>query len=101
MNRSDLIEQIYQNQTQLIREDIEAGVKCIIEHMSEELANGNRIEIRGFGSYSLRYREPKMARNPRSGETVATPGKYTPHFKPGKELRERIDFREAKQVSKS
>jgi len=59
--------------------------------MSQELATGGRIEIRGFGSFSLHYRPPRMGRNPKTGEPVALPAKYVPHFKPGKDLRERVN----------
>lgn len=71
--------------------DVELAVKGIIEHMSQALASGERIEIRGFGSFSLHYRPPRIGRNPKTGESVALPGKYVPHFKPGKELRDRVD----------
>ena len=67
-------------------------MKTLIELMSETLASGERIEIRGFGSFSLHYRAPRMGRNPKTGESVALPGKHVPHFKPGKALRERVDY---------
>jgi integration host factor subunit beta len=63
----------------------------MLEQMSESLANGERIEIRGFGSFSLHFRPPRVGRNPKTGASVSLPGKYVPHFKPGKELRERVD----------
>jgi integration host factor, beta subunit len=66
-------------------------VKTIIEHMAQTLASGERIEIRGFGSFSLHYRAPRIGRNPKTGESVGLSGKYVPHFKPGKELRERVN----------
>jgi integration host factor subunit beta len=72
--------------------DVELGVKSILEQMSAALADGDRIEIRGFGSFSLHFRAPRMGRNPKTGEAVALPGKYVPHFKPGKALRERVDY---------
>ncbi|WP_082626800.1 integration host factor subunit beta, partial [endosymbiont of Ridgeia piscesae] len=73
-------------------------IKCMIEQMSQALSSGERIEIRGFGSFSLHYRPPRMGRNPKTGMTVALSGKYVPHFKPGKELRERVN-RVATEVS--
>ncbi|GAB3379766.1 integration host factor subunit beta [Spongiibacter taiwanensis] len=91
MTKSELIELIAERQPQLSHKDIELAVKTIIEHMSQVLATGDRIEIRGFGSFSLHYREPRQGRNPKTGETVQLPGKFVPHFKPGKELRERVN----------
>ena len=67
-------------------------MKSLIEQMSLSLSTGNRIEIRGFGSFSLHYRPPRMGRNPKTGEAVALAAKYVPHFKPGKELRERVNI---------
>lgn len=92
MTKSELIELITERQPQLSHKDVELAVKTMIEHMSTVLATGDRIEIRGFGSFSLHYREPRMGRNPKTGETVELPGKYVPHFKPGKELRERVNL---------
>jgi integration host factor subunit beta len=74
---------------------VELAVKSVIEQMSQALAAGERIEIRGFGSFALHYRPPRMGRNPKSGQAVALPGKYVPHFKPGKELRERVNALDA------
>ena len=88
----ELIETIAARQTQLSAKDVELAVKTILEHMSQALANGERIEIRGFGSFSLHYREPRRGRNPKTGDTVELTGKYVPHFKPGKELRERVNL---------
>jgi integration host factor subunit beta len=92
MTKSELIEAIAARQTQLSTKDVELAVKTILEHMSESLAGGGRIEIRGFGSFSLHYREPRRGRNPKTGDTVQLAGKYVPHFKPGKELRERVNL---------
>ena len=92
MTKSELIEAIVAKQHQLSAKDVELAVKTIIEHMSECLATGGRIEIRGFGSFSLHYREPRRGRNPKTGDTVQLTGKYVPHFKPGKELRERVNL---------
>ena len=91
MTKSELIELIASKQTQLSAKDVELAVKTILEHMSQTLAVGERIEIRGFGSFSLHYREPRKGRNPKTGDAVQLTGKYVPHFKPGKELRERVN----------
>ena len=91
MTKSELIERIASRQVQLSAKDVELAVKTIIEQMSQTLATGERIEIRGFGSFSLHYREPRQGRNPKTGETVELTGKYVPHFKPGKEMRERVN----------
>ena len=91
MNKSDLIKRVAQKHEQLPPKDIEWAVKMMIGHLSQALANGSRIEIRGFGSFSLRYRAPRVGRNPKTGETVDLQSRYIPHFKPGKELRERVN----------
>ncbi len=91
MTKSELIERIAAKQPQLSVKDIELAVKAVLEHMSQTLATGERIEIRGFGSFSLHYREPRQGRNPKTGDTVELSGKYVPHFKPGKEMRERVN----------
>lgn len=91
MTKSELIERIAARQSQLSPKDVELAVKTIIEHMAQTLASGERIEIRGFGSFSLHYRAPRVGRNPKTGESVGLSGKYVPHFKPGKELRERVN----------
>ncbi len=93
MTKSELIETIAARQTQLSTKDVELAIKSILEHMSESLSSGERIEIRGFGSFSLHYREPRRGRNPKTGDSVQLTGKYVPHFKPGKELRERVNLR--------
>ena len=92
MTKSELIEKLAARQTQLSLKDVELVVKSILEHMAQSLAKGERIEIRGFGSFSLHFRAPRMGRNPKTGEAVALPGKHVPHFKPGKLLRERVDL---------
>lgn len=91
MTKSELIDVIAKEQSHLAHRDVELAVKCLMEHMSGALASGERIEIRGFGSFSLHYRPPRMGRNPKTGEAVALSGKHVPHFKPGKELRDRVD----------
>jgi integration host factor subunit beta len=92
MTKSELIDQLANFQRHLAHLDVELGVRSVLEQMSAALANGERIEIRGFGSFSLHHRAPRMGRNPKTGESVALPGKHVPHFKPGKALRERVDF---------
>jgi integration host factor subunit beta len=92
MTKSELIELIASKQVQLSAKDVELAVKTILEHMSQTLSTGERIEIRGFGSFSLHYREPRRGRNPKTGDAVQLTGKYVPHFKPGKELRERVNM---------
>jgi len=92
MTKSELIETIAARQSQLSAKDVELAVKTILEHMSQSLSNGERIEIRGFGSFSLHYREPRRGRNPKTGDAVQLSGKFVPHFKPGKELRERVNL---------
>lgn len=98
MTKSDLIEAIAKQQSHLAYRDVELAVKCVLEQMSQTLASGERIEIRGFGSFSLHYRPPRMGRNPKTGDSVALSGKYVPHFKPGKELRERANQGLAKKA---
>lgn len=91
MTKSELIELLARQQAHLAYRDVELAVKCMLEHMSQALASGERIEIRGFGSFSLHHRPPRLGRNPKTGESVALSGKYVPHFKPGKELRDRVN----------
>lgn len=91
MTKSELIEALARKQNQLAYKDVELAVKTMLEHMARTLSSGERIEIRGFGSFSLHYRPPRMGRNPKTGEAVALGSKYVPHFKPGKELRERVN----------
>ena len=86
MTKSELIDRLSDVQQHLAHLDVELGVKSILEQMSSSLSNGERIEIRGFGSFSLHHRAPRMGRNPKTGEAVALPGKHVPHFKPGKSL---------------
>ena len=96
MTRSDLIARLAERYPQLLSKDAELAVKVILDTISSTLAQGDRVEIRGFGSFALNYRPPRVGRNPKSGEKVNVAAKYVPHFKAGKELRERVDQR-AKQ----
>ncbi len=91
MTKSELIEELAKKQPHLAIKDVEFAVKCIIERMNQALSTGSRIEIRGFGSFSLHKRPQRMGRNPKTGESVALAEKHVPHFKPGKELRDRVD----------
>ena len=91
MTKSELIELLSRKQKHLPAKDVELAVKHLLELMSNALASGERIEIRGFGSFSLHYRPPRLGRNPKTGDAVALAGKYVPHFKPGKDLRDRVN----------
>ncbi len=91
MTKSELIEQLAMKSPQIAARDLENSVKEILELMAESMSSSERIEIRGFGSFSLHYRAPRTGRNPKTGETVELQGKYVPHFKPGKELRDRVN----------
>ena len=93
MTKSELIARLAARFPQLVAKDADFAVKVILDALTDALASGDRIEIRGFGSFSLNYRPPRLGRNPKSGEKVQVPAKYVPHFKPGKELRERVDQR--------
>ena len=92
MTKSDLIAKLADRFPQLVAKDADFAVKMILDALSEALAKGDRIEIRGFGSFSLNYRPPRVGRNPKSGDKVSVPEKWVPHFKAGKELRERVDL---------
>ena len=91
MTRSELVARLARRNTRLAARDADEAVKTILDGMSAALAAGSRIEIRGFGSFALSYRPPRLGRNPKSGERVQVPAKHVPHFKAGKELRERVD----------
>ena len=92
MTRADLIDRLASLHPQLLAKDAEMAVRVILDTMAATLSRGDRIEIRGFGSFALNYRPPRNGRNPKTGEPVKVPAKYTPHFKAGKELRERVDY---------
>ncbi len=93
MTKSELIGRLAERYPQLVAKDAEFAVRTILDAMASTLADGHRIEIRGFGSFALSHRPPRVGRNPKSGERVEVPEKRVPHFKPGKELRERVDAR--------
>ena len=90
MTKFELIERIAACQRELTTKDIELAVNTLLEDIAATLARGERVEVRGFGSFSLRYRAPRIGRNPKTGEPVGLPARHVPHFKPGKELRERV-----------
>lgn len=90
MTRSDLVKILSKKQEHLAQKDVELAVRSLINIMSSSLSSGERIEIRGFGSFNLHYRSPRTGKNPRTGEPVDLSGKYVPYFKPGKELRKRV-----------
>ena len=92
MTKSDLIARLAERFPQLVAKDADFAVKMILDALSEALVKGDRIEIRGFGSFSLNYRPPRVGRNPKSGDKVRVPEKWVPHFKAGKELRERLNM---------
>ncbi|MCI0750064.1 MAG: integration host factor subunit beta [Nevskiales bacterium] len=92
MTKSELIERLALKQMHLLHKDIELAVKLVLEQVSDSLAKHDRVEIRGFGSFSLHYRPKRMGRNPKTGESVEIPAKHVPHFKPGKEMRERVNL---------
>jgi len=94
MTKSELIAKLAVRYPQLVAKDAELAVKTILDVMAKSLSQGHRIEIRGFGSFSLNYRPPRVGRNPKTGDKVTVPEKYVPHFKAGKELRERVDYDE-------
>ncbi|MGL9760331.1 MAG: integration host factor subunit beta [Symbiopectobacterium sp.] len=92
MTKSELIKKLSGQQSHISTKVVEDAVKEMLEQMVATLADGNRIEIRGFGSFSLHYRAPRVGRNPKTGEKVELESKYVPHFKPGKELRDRANY---------
>ena len=91
MTKSELIDKISASQDHLSPKDVELAIRMILERMTKTLANNHRIEIRGFGSFSLHYRAPRLGRNPKTGSSVELSGKHVPYFKPGKELRDRVN----------
>jgi integration host factor subunit beta len=92
MTKSELIARLAERFPQLVAKDADFAVKMILDALTSALVKGDRIEIRGFGSFALNYRPPRTGRNPKSGDKVQVPEKYVPHFKAGKELRERVDY---------
>jgi integration host factor subunit beta len=91
MTKSELITQLSEKFSQLVHKDAELSVKTIIDSLGNTLSNGGRVEIRGFGSFSLNHRPARLGRNPKTGEKVNVPEKFVPHFKPGKELKIKVD----------
>ena len=101
MTRSELVEELAARFSQLTQRDAEYSVKAILDAMNDALVRGHRIEIRGFGSFSVNRRSPRIGRNPRSGESVMIPEKRVPHFKPGKALREQVDAKTAEILGRN
>jgi integration host factor subunit beta len=93
MTKSELLARLAERFPQLVAKDADYAVKMMLDALTAALVRGDRIEIRGFGSFALNYRPPRVGRNPKSGDKVQVPEKYVPHFKAGKELRERVDYR--------
>ena len=93
MTKSELIARLAERFPQLVAKDADYADKMMLDALTAALVRGDRIEIRGFGSFALNYRPPRVGRNPKSGDKVQVPEKYVPHFKAGKELRERVDYR--------
>ncbi len=93
MTKSELIARLAERFPQLVAKDADFAVKMILDALTSALVKGDRIEIRGFGSFALNYRPPRIGRNPKSGDKVQVPAKHVSHFKAGKELRERVDYR--------
>lgn len=94
LTKSALIGRIAARQQLLTEKDVELAVKTLVEQMVDTLATGERVEIRGFGSFSLHYRPPRTGRNPKTGDSVEVGPKYVPHFKPGKELKDRVNYQD-------
>jgi len=92
MTKSELIDLLSADQNQLGYRDVELAVKVILECLTSALSSGERIEVRGFGSFTLHHRRARVGRNPKTGNSVTVPDKHVPHFKPGKELRQRVDI---------
>ena len=91
MTKSDLIQILCERYEQIPARNVELAVKGMVDHMSEVLSAGQRIEIRGFGSFSIRYRAPRLGRNPKTGTKVQLGSRFVPHFKPGKDLRDKVN----------
>ncbi|MDT0497235.1 integration host factor subunit beta [Algiphilus sp. W345] len=99
MTKSELIDKLAIRQTHLMHKDVELAVKLILDEVSLALARQDRVEIRGFGSFSLHHRPARVGRNPKTGDAVTISAKYVPHFKPGKELRERVNQRAGTEIT--
>jgi len=92
MTKAELVDKIAEKKPGLTRKQVEVVVNTVLDGIKEALSREDKVEIRGFGSFCLHYRPARIARNPKTGEAVETPGKYTPHFKPGRELRKRVNL---------
>ena len=98
MTKSELVSALTQRQPHLVKHDVELTVNCLFKQMANAISRGERIEIRGFGSFDLHHRPARIARNPKSGESVDLPAKVKVHFKPGKEMRDRVDATRTKNI---
>ncbi|MDX8395908.1 MAG: integration host factor subunit beta [Mariprofundaceae bacterium] len=94
MTKSELVDMIAEGNSEITRREAEVVVNEIFAAIGDALAGGDRVELRGFGSFSTKRRNPRIGRNPKTGASVEVPAKIVPHFKPGKELRERVDHEE-------
>ena len=94
MIRSELVQKLCSDFPDLSQRELESVVSAIFDSITEQLADGGRVELRGFGAFSTRQRDARMGRNPRTGESVAVDAKRVPYFKPGKEMRERLNLQE-------
>ena len=91
MVKSEFVRALNEKLPDIQLDDVESAVNCLLKHMADALVQGERIEIRGFGSFDLHHRPPRIARNPKTGEAVNLPAKVAIHFKPGKEMRDRVN----------
>ena len=91
MVKSELVRALNEKLPDSRLDDVESAVNCLLKHMADALVQGERIEVRGFGGFDLHHRPPRIARNPKTGEAVNLPAKVTTHFKPGKEMKDRVD----------
>src|SRR5664279_555131 len=91
MSKLELVSALAERQPQLLKQDVELAVNCLLKHMADALVQGERIEIRGFGGFNLHHRPPRSARNPKTGEAVQIPAKVAVHFKPGKDMKDRVN----------
>ena len=89
--KSELVTAIAQHHSHMLEKDVELSINRLIDYLCDALAQGERIEVRGFGSFTLHHRPPRQAHNPKTGKKLVTESKYTPHFKPGKELKDRVN----------
>ncbi len=97
MIKSELVQKIADNNPHLYQRDVENIVNAILNEIGDALSEGNRVELRGFGAFSVKHRKPRTGRNPRTGESVEVDEKWVPFFKTGKELRDRLNAHRKKK----